>query len=140
MRTWNQMLLATVGAVMLLPAAHAQNYPNTSGVSTQDAVDALILDELSQQQKERRAAERQPYAGHRAMGSISTAAQARKACASEALAEAGEGVKLAGKPVVHSMSTGWEVEGGLDAGTEGGPTSFVCSVRNGSVTGILLRR
>lgn len=141
MRTVYQMLLVTAGTVMVLPMnhAHAQTYPNSSGINP---VDAVILHDLSEHERERRDAQRRAYAGPDAgaIGTIHTAPQARKACANEALAEAGAGVKIVGKTVARTMSTGWEVEGGLDAGVVGGPTSFVCSVRNGSVTGVLLRR
>ncbi|PZU57511.1 MAG: hypothetical protein DI547_12480 [Sphingobium sp.] len=108
-----------------------------SGVSAHDAVDAAILSDISRSRAADKDAKQAPYATP-GYGPIATAKAAREACASDALQEAGGSAKIIGVPRAATMSTGWEVEGRLDAGNDG-PTGFVCSVRNGSVSGILLK-
>ncbi|WP_323810505.1 hypothetical protein [Sphingobium baderi] len=101
------------------------------------AVDAAILSDISKDRQAERDAKRQPYASP-GQGSIATAGAARDACGAKAREQAGFGAKIIGTPGASSMATGWEVEGVV--GQANGPAvPFVCSVRNGSVTGILLR-
>jgi hypothetical protein len=109
-----------------------------SGISTRDAVNAAILSDVSSDRQAEREAKRTPYASP-GYGSIRTAKQASSACASDALGQVGRGSKLIGKPYTHSMSTGWEVEGEIDPGRGDDHVPFVCSVRNGSVSGVLLK-
>lgn len=79
----------------------------------------------------------EPYASP-GQGSIASAAAARDACTGKALYQAGAGARLIGSAHASSMSTGWEVEGVITVAGQDVP--FVCSVRNGSVSGVLLRR
>lgn len=78
-----------------------------------------------------------PYAtpGH---GPIATAREASDACADDALVQAHEGAKIAGSLRAATMSTGWEVTGAVDEGQ--GAVPFICSVRNGSVSALALKR
>ncbi|HAF40589.1 MAG TPA: hypothetical protein DCG90_02300 [Sphingobium sp.] len=107
-------------------------------IHPRDIVGAAIASDIVRDRQAERAARRTPYAapGH---GPIATATAARDACAAKALDQAGPDAKLIGKARASSMSTGWEVEG-LIALPGGGDLPFVCSVRNGSVSGVLLRR
>lgn len=102
------------------------------------AVDAAILSDISRDRQAERDARRAPYATP-GYGPISTARAAGDACGAAARRNAGGRAKLLGVPAARTMSTGWEVEGELDVGDGQGPLPFVCSVRNGSVSGILLR-
>lgn len=102
------------------------------------AVDAAILSDITRDRQVERDAKRAPYATP-GYGPIRTAKAARDACGAEARHDAGRGAKLIRVPVARTMSTGWEVEGELDVGDGKGPLPFVCSVRNGSVSGVLLR-
>jgi hypothetical protein len=107
-----------------------------SGVNTRSAVDAAILSDVSSDRQAERDAKRQPYASP-GYGPIANAKQAADACAASALEEAEPGARIAGKPIARTMSTGWEVEGAV-ALKGSGTRSFICSVRNGSVSGIKL--
>lgn len=103
------------------------------------AVDAAILSDISKDRQAERDAKRQPYEPP-AHGSIDSAAAARDACAAEALRQAGPAARLIGQPGARTMATGWEVEGELGPTGDASSIPFVCSVRNGSVSGVLLRR
>lgn len=102
------------------------------------ATDAAIMSDIARDRQAERDAKRAPYTSP-GFGHVSTAAAARNACAAKAREEAGHGSAVIGRPVARTMSTGWEVEGNV--GPVGGMASvpFVCSVRNGSVSGILLQ-
>jgi hypothetical protein len=52
--------------------------------------------------------------------------------------EVGRGSNIRGRITASSMSTGWEVEGEVGPFDDQRWVPFVCSVRNGSVSGILL--
>ena len=108
-----------------------------SGRELRRAADAAIVSDIARERQAERDAARQPYAspGH---GSIRTASAARNACAAKAREEAGRGATIMGRPAASSMSTGWEVEGAVRIPGEREAIPFVCSVRNGSVSGILL--
>ncbi|MEJ7934626.1 hypothetical protein WG907_10195 [Sphingobium sp. AN558] len=131
--------LTTACALMLAlvtsPAIAQGNYSNRE---LRRAADAAILSDLARERQAEREDRRQPYASP-GYGSIRSATGARRACASEALAEAGRGAKIVGTPRASTMATGWEVEGGVDPGDGHGAIAFVCSVRNGSVSGIKLQ-
>lgn len=137
------MVLAVVLGAMASPAA-AQWGGNSGldrggrgGIGYDDAIDAAILSEISRDRQAERDARRAPYASRTGYGPIGSAREAANACGADALDEAGTGAKLLGVPSARTMSTGWEVEGAIDQG--GRSISFVCSVRKGSVTGVLLR-
>lgn len=133
--------LSTACAVLLTLCVAAAPAFAQNGLSNRDlhrAADAAILSDLSRDRQAERDASRQPYASP-GYGPISSASGARNACAVEAQREAGPGSKIVGGPSARTMATGWEVEGGVDPGDGHGAVSFVCSVRNGSVSGILLR-
>ncbi|MEC3910336.1 hypothetical protein U5A82_07525 [Sphingobium sp. CR2-8] len=100
-------------------------------------VGAAIVSDIVADRQAQRDARQTPYAspGH---GSIATAEAARDACAEKALYQAGPASRLIGPARASSMSTGWEVEGAVSAAD--GDIPFVCSVRNGSVSGVLLRK
>lgn len=116
----------TVAAAMLLTTPlHAQH------------VHAIIVGDSPADRQAQRDARQTPYASP-GYGSIHTAAAARDACAEKALYQAGPTSRLIGQARASSMSTGWEVEGVVGSGD--GDIPFVCSVRNGSVSGVLLRR
>lgn len=102
------------------------------------AVDAAILSDVSKDRQAERDARQAPYASP-GYGSITTAKAASDACAADALSEVGSAARLLGKPVARTMSTGWEVEGSIAPGGDAGHVDFVCSVRNGSVSGVLLK-
>lgn len=115
----------TVAAAMLLTTPlHAQR------------ISAIIVGDSIADRQAQRDARQTPYAAP-GYGSISTAAAARDACAEKALYQAGPSSRLIGPARASTMSTGWEVEGVV--GTTDGDMPFVCSVRNGSVSGILLK-
>lgn len=99
---------------------------------------ATILSDIAADRQAERDARRQPYASP-GYGPIATADAARDACAEKALAQAGPHAAIIGTPRASTMSTGWEVEGAVSASASSS-VPFVCSVRNGSVSGILLRR
>jgi hypothetical protein len=136
-----------IGLAMLLAAATpgAAQYGNGgpsrnggSGIGTRDAVNAAILNDVSRDRQADRDARQQPYATP-GYGPIASAKAARDACAKDALEEAGPSSKLSGVPRASTMSTGWEVEGWIKPADGGDQFSFVCSVRNGSVSGVTLR-
>jgi hypothetical protein len=127
-----------IALLMLASAAPASAQTGYDGRSLNRAVDAAILSDISKDRQAERDAKRWPYATP-GYGPIATAGAARDACGASARDQAGRGAKLIGVPSAHSMSTGWEVEGRLDVGDGNGPLPFVCSVRNGSVSGVLLR-
>lgn len=122
--------LASIGIAM--PAA-AQN-----GISLHRAVDAAIVSDIARDRQAEREARRWPYASP-GYGPIATADAARDACAEKALYQAGAGAKILGKPMANTMSTGWEVEGEMVGQGDSHSIPFVCSVRNGSVSGVLLK-
>lgn len=126
------MLGAMIAAATPASAQHGGN-----GVSYHDAVNAAILSDVSRDRDAEREAKRQPYATP-GYGPIHTAKGARDACSSKALEQVGGHAKIIGVPLASTMSTGWEVEGKIDGG-EDGSIPFVCSVRNGSVSGVLLQ-
>ena len=101
------------------------------------AADAAIVSDVVRDRQAERDAKRQPYVSP-VYGSIRSATAARNACAAKARDEAGAGARIVGRENARSMATGWEVEG--EVGPAGGQRSlpFICSVRNGSVSGILL--
>jgi hypothetical protein len=103
------------------------------------AVDAAILSDVSKDRQAERDAKRQPYASP-GYGTITSAHAARDACAAKARYQAGPGAVILGKPDAQTMATGWEVEGEVGFRNDSGSIPFVCSVRNGSVSGILLKR
>lgn len=118
-------------AVAALPAA-AQ-----SGRELRRAADAAIVSDIARERQTERDAKRQPY-GSPGYGRITSANGARNACAAKAREEAGRGSAIIGRPRASSMSTGWEVEGEVGPYDDLRSVPFVCSVRNGSVSGILL--
>lgn len=124
----------TMGAMLVTAPIHAQTI-----IPPRDIVGAAIASEIVQDRQAARDARRQPYASP-GYGPINSAAAARDACVSEARQQAGPGAQLIGKATVGSMASGWEVEGTVGADGERSGTPFVCSVRNGSVSGVLLRR
>lgn len=120
------MMIGTAAAMMLLTTPlHAQH------------VHAIIVGDSIADRQAQRDARQTPYAAP-GYGPIDTAAAARDACAEKALYQAGPAFKLTGPARASTMSTGWEVEGVLGSGE--GDIPFVCSVRNGSVSGVLLRQ
>lgn len=122
----------TAAATMLLATSvHAQIV-----VVPRHVVGAAIVSDIVTDRQAQRDARQTPYAAP-GYGSISTAAAARDACAEKALYQAGPASRLIGPARASTMSTGWEVEGVVATGD--GDTPFICSVRNGSVSGILLK-
>lgn len=121
-------------ALGLATPALAQDYRDL-----RRARDAAIASEIARDRQAERDASRQPYVspGH---GAIQTAAAARNACAAKAREEAGRDAAIVGRPMARTMSTGWEVEGQVGPFEGMRSVPFVCSVRNGSVSGILLQR
>ena len=99
------------------------------------AVDAAIASDIAASRQAEREAKQYPYADDRQGGIVSTA-QARDACGARAAGQLGATAKVIGQSYARPMSTGWEVEGVV--GDTQGDVRFVCSVRNGSVTGVLL--
>ncbi len=108
-----------------------------NGTTYGDAVDAAILGQVSRDRQADKDARQVPHASP-GYGPIANAAQARQACADDAVAQAGKGAKISGAPVARTMATGWEVEGAIHYG-DGGDVPFVCSVRNGSVSALALQ-
>ena len=125
------MAICAISLATALPA-HAQDYRDLHR-----AADAAIIRDVVRDRQEERDAKRQPYASPR-YGSIHSTAAARNACAAKARQEAGPGARILGRVEARSMSTGWEVEGEVGPADERRSVPFVCSVRNGSVSGILL--
>ncbi len=109
------------------------------GIDLRSAVAASIVHDIMKDKQAERDARRQPYMSWE-QGPIASAEEARHACVTEILAEAGHGAAIAGSPSAHSMSTGWEVEGDIMPPDGGEALPFVCSVRNGLVSGTLIRR
>jgi hypothetical protein len=130
MRTGNT--IACIMALAIVSPVQAQDYRDLHR-----AADAAIASDIVRDRQAERDANRQPYASP-SYGSIHSTAAARNACAAKARDEAGRGSRILGRVNARSMSTGWEVEG--EVGPVDGRRSvpFVCSVRNGSVSGILL--
>ncbi|MBH1999103.1 MAG: hypothetical protein I8H96_08160 [Sphingomonadaceae bacterium] len=124
---------ALLGVLMVATPIHAQ-----SDIDLHQAVGAAILSDASRDRQAEREARRQPYISP-VYGNITTANGARNACIAKAREQAGPGAKLIGQPIASTMSTGWEVEGTI-APSGGESIPFVCSVRNGSVSAILLQR
>lgn len=128
-------IIALAGAALASPvSAFAQQ-----NVDLHSAIAASVLDDMMRERRAEREAKRQPYASTD-YGSIATAEQARSACEQEILVEVGDDARIAETPSARSMSTGWEVEGMVAPGDSSGPFPFVCSVRNGLVSGTLLNR
>ncbi len=109
-----------------------------TGIYPRDVIGAAIASDIARDRQAERDARRAPYASP-GYGPIASAAAARDACAAKALYQAGADSKLIGRPRASSMATGWEVEGEIGF-ADGGAIPFVCSVRNGSVSGLLLQR
>jgi hypothetical protein len=125
-------LILVTTSILLTMAAKAQDYRDLHR-----AADAAIVSDIARDRQAERDAKRQPY-GSPGYGPIRTATAARAACAAKAREEAGRGSTILGRISASSMSTGWEVEGEVRHFGEQRPVPFVCSVRNGSVSGILL--
>lgn len=106
-----------------------------SGRELRRAADAAIVSDVARERQAERDARRQPYASP-GFGRIATATAARQACAAKAREEAGRGSAVIGRPFASTMSTGWEVEGRVGPYGDQRSVPFVCSVRNGSVSGI----
>jgi hypothetical protein len=121
-----------VTTLALALPGHAQDYRDLHR-----AADAAIASDFVRDQQAERDANRQPYASP-GYGPIRTAAAARSACAAKAREEVGRGSNIRGRITASSMSTGWEVEGEVGPFDDQRWVPFVCSVRNGSVSGILL--
>ncbi|MCI4588676.1 hypothetical protein MOK15_00945 [Sphingobium sp. BYY-5] len=102
-----------------------------------EVVAAAIVGDIVRDRQAEREARRTPYASP-GYGSIASAEAARDACAAKALYQAGPASRLIGPAHASTMSTGWEVEGTVTS--QNGDIPFVCSVRNGSVSGVLLRQ
>lgn len=125
----------TAGFVLALGLAlpaHAQDYRDLHR-----AADTAIVSDIARDRQAERDAKRQPYASP-GYGPIHSAAAARSACAAKAREEAGNGASVRGRITARTMSTGWEVEGEVGPVGDQHSMPFVCSVRNGSVSGILL--
>lgn len=121
-----------VGLALAVPA-QAQDYRDLHR-----AADAAIASDIARDRQAERDARRQPYASP-GYGPIHSAAAARNACAAKAREEAGPGTRVLGRMAASTMSTGWEVEGEVGPFDGRRSVPFVCSVRNGSVSGIMLR-
>lgn len=115
-----------------------------NGVTMHDAVGAAILSDVAAQRQAEREARRQPYgspSGYASSGGIiRTTKGARLACGREAAGELGPGGRVAGIPAVRTMASGWEVAGDVRIGKAGALVPFICSVREGAVTGVVLQR
>jgi hypothetical protein len=123
----------TVAAMAMLGAPlHAQVV-----IMPRHVVGAAIVSDIVANRQAQRDARQTPYAAP-GYGSIATAAAARDACSQKALYQAGPASRLIGAAHASSMSTGWEVEGAVSSAD--GDIPFVCSVRNGSVSGVMLRK
>ena len=121
-----------IGLAVALPAA-AQDYRDLHR-----AADAAIASDIARDRQAERDAKRQPYATP-GYGHIHSATAARNACAAKARDEAGRGSAIVGRPIARTMSTGWEVEGLVGPFDGQRSVPFVCSIRNGSVSGIMLQ-
>lgn len=132
--------IVTAAGCMMLAAASAPGMAQTADDARayRQMIGASIVSDIVRERQADRDAQRYPYATAD-MGDIRSAAQASAACGAEAVIEAGQGARLAGQPVAASMATGWEVEGHVSAAADGRTTPFICSVRNGSVSGLLLK-
>jgi hypothetical protein len=124
-------------ALCVLVLASAAPAAAQSGRELRRAADAAIVSDIARERQAERDARRQPYASP-GSGRITTAAAARNACAAKAREEAGRGAAVIGRLRASTMSTGWEVEGQVGPIEDHRSVPFVCSVRNGSVSGILL--
>ncbi|MCP1470584.1 hypothetical protein J3E64_002272 [Sphingobium sp. OAS761] len=122
------------GALLVAGPVHAQ-----AVIDPHDVIGAAIASDIVQDRQAQRDARRAPYLPT-SYGPIDSADAASRACAAKAGAQAGPGAMLLGPARARSMSTGWEVEGVVGWKNGGERVPFVCSVRNGSVSGILLRR
>lgn len=124
----------------ILMALLAPVFPAAAQMNDHDlrrATDAAIASDIARDRQAERDAKRQPYAST-GFGRITTANGARQACAAKAREEAGRGATIIGRPFASTMSTGWEVEGRVGPYDDQRSVPFVCSVRNGSVSGIRL--
>lgn len=128
----SKTIFSTIALAFALPAM-AQ-----SAHDLHRATDAAIMSEIAKDRQAERDAKRTPYTSP-SFGHISTAAAARNACAAKAREEAGRGAAVIGRPIARTMSTGWEVEGSVGPVDGMASVPFVCSVRNGFVSGILLQ-
>jgi hypothetical protein len=129
-----RMVMMTSSVVMLglaIPAAAQSNR------ELRRAANAAIISDISKDRQAERDANRQPYVSP-GYGNISSAKAAGAACAAKARQEAGPGAAIIGRSRTSSMSTGWEVEGEVGPYRDLQSVPFVCSVRNGSVSGILI--
>lgn len=135
MRTMTGIAAAALMIAGTCAPAVAQRY-DRDALSYNKVIRAIIMDDIAGQRQAERDAKRFPYASA-GYGPIKNARQARDACAADVLRELGRGARLPRVPVASTMSTGWEVEGPVTS--PDGATSFVCSVRNGSVSGTLIR-
>lgn len=124
--------ISMTGAILAATPIHAQVIIRPSSV-----VGAAIVSDIAADRQAQRDARQKPYATP-GYGPIATAQAARDACSEKALYQAGAAARLIGQARASTMSTGWEVEG-MIAGTDG-DVPFVCSVRNGSVSGVLLQK
>ena len=122
----------TVFSLFAATPIHAQTV-----IDPDTAITAAIASDIIRDRQAERDARRQPYLSTDS-GPIASAAQASDACAADALYQAGPAARLIGRPHAGTMSTGWEVEGMI--ASPDGDIPFVCSVRNGSVSGVMLRR
>lgn len=126
-------LFPLMGGALLANPAMAQNR-----VTVGDVIVGSILSDWARDRQAIRDARQYPYMSHE-RGSIASATEAQSACSSEIVAEVGDGAAIIGTPSAVTMSTGWEVKGHVSpAGQDALP--FVCSVRNGLVSGTLIRR
>lgn len=125
-------LICMMGLALAIPA-HAQDYRDLHR-----AADAAIASDIARDRQAERDAKRQPYASP-GYGPIHSATAARNACAAKARAEAGPGTRVIGRMLASTMSTGWEVEGKVGPFGDQRSVPFACSVRNGSVSGIMLQ-
>lgn len=128
----SKAVISTLALALAMPA-FAQ-----SAHDLHRATDAAIMSDIARDRQAERDAQRAPYASP-GYGRISTATAARNACGAKAREEGGRGSAIIGRPVARTMSTGWEVEGTIGPVDGMASVPFVCSVRNGSVSGILLR-
>ncbi|WP_218036400.1 hypothetical protein [Sphingobium sp. EM0848] len=125
-------VIGIMGLALALPL-HAQDYRDLHR-----AADAAIVSDVARDRQAERDAKRQPYTSP-GYGPIHTAAAARNACIAKAQEEAGPGTRVLGRPFASTMATGWEVEGQVGPFGDRRSVPFVCSVRNGSVSGIMLQ-
>lgn len=126
----------TIGCILASLSTGSTIHAQTI-IHPRDIVGAAIVSDIARDRQAEREARRYPYASP-GQGNIASAGAARDACAAEARQEMGDGARLIGQARARSMATGWEVEGHVGRG--GDKTPFVCSVRNGSVSGLLLRQ